>query len=432
MPVVPDRLRTANAPLIAHLVVLVVGFVVFAAVAARGWFFYDDWYFLRRLPGVIWSPHVGHWSTVPALVFMAIQRLFGMDHYLPFAMPAILAHLGAVHLVWRIMLRARVRPWLATAVSVLLTFLGAGAEALAWAVQIGFVGAITGMLGAMLLLDRPRLTASRGAAAAALVLLSVASSGVSVPFVLVAVLLAWVRHGAVRTVAVFIVPVSACAAWFLIQGRAAPASGRASGIEQLLTVPQFAVSMLSDGLGRMFPVVVVGGVLFIALSMWWIFTFRSAETTALPAYLLFIAAPVFALLTGYSRIGNGLDTATSSRYVYVVVISIAPLMALSFDRMTRRTTIAPVVATVLIVAVWNMGGTALALIERIHRVDSTRAELAATAALIRAEPHCLADDDRPSPQWAPDVTVGDVRNWIEHGWYHPAPTPVAPHRCDSH
>jgi hypothetical protein len=421
MPVVPDRLPTARGPLIAHLVVLAVGFVVFAAVAARGWFFYDDWYFLRS-PGVIWSPHVGHWNTIPALIFMAIQSLFGMDHYLPFAIPAVLAHLGAVHLVWRIMLRARVRPWLATAVSVLLTFLGAGAEALAWAVQIGFVGAITGVLGAMLLLDRPRLTASRGAAAAALVLLSVASSGTSLPFVLVAVLLAWVRHGAVRTVAVFIVPASAWAAWFLIQARTAPASGRASGIEQLLTVPQFAVSMLSDGLGRMFPVVEVGGLLFVALSTWWIFTFRSAETSALPAYLLFIAAPVFALLTGYSRIGISLDTATSSRYVYVVVISITPLMALAFDHVTRRTTIAPAVATVLIVAVWNMGGTALALIERIHRVDSTRAELAAAAALIRTEPHRLADDDRPSPQWAPDVTVGDVRNWIERGWYHPAPS----------
>jgi hypothetical protein len=430
MPAVPDRLRAENAPLIAHLGVLVVGFVVFATIAVRGWFFYDDWYFLQRLPDGIWDPHVGHWSSVPTLVFLAIQRLFGMDHYLPFAIPAILAHLCAVHLVWRITLRAGVRPWLATAVSLLLTFLGAGAEALAWAVQIGFVGAITGMLGALLLLDHPRLAALRGIAVAALVLLSMASSGTSVPFVLVAVLLAWVRHGGVRTVAVFVVPVCVYAAWFLTQGRTAPASGRADGIEQLLTVPQFAVSMLSDGLGRMFPVVVLGGALFIALSMWWVFTFRSAETTALPAYLLFLAAPVFALLTGYSRIGTGLDTATSSRYVYVVVISITPLMALSFDHMTRRATIAPVVATVLIVAVWNMGGTALAVNERIHRTDSTRAELATTAALIHAEPGCLADGDRPSPQWAPDVTVGEVRNWIENDWYHPAPTAVASPRCD--
>jgi hypothetical protein len=431
MPVLRGRLSAQNAPLVAHIVVLAIGFVIFALVAARGWFFYDDWYFLGQLPGGIWSPHVGHWSTVPALIFLGIQRVFGMDDYLPFAVPAILVHLGAVHLVWRIMLRARVRPWLATALSVLLVFLGAGAEALAWAVQIGFVGAITGMLGALLLLDSTRLTLRRGILTSALVLVSLASSGVAFPFILVAVILAWMRHGALRTLAVFIAPLSAYVVWYFVEGRTEPTPDRASGLGQLLAVPQFAVSMLSDGLGRMFPIAVLGGLLFAALAIWWIFTVRAAGTSALLPYLLFIAAPVFALLTGYARIGNGLASATSSRYVYVVVIAITPLMALCLDRMTRRASITPVVALVLIVAAWNMGGSAIALTTRIHRTDSTRAELAASAALIRADPRCLAATDRPSPQWAPDVTVGDVRHWLDMGWYHPASVPAATTRCDS-
>jgi len=428
MRLLRERLTSENAPLVVHLLVLATGFVVFALTAARGWFFYDDWYFLTLQPDVIWSPHVGHWNTVPALVFVAIQRMFGMDHYLPFAVPAILAHLGAVHLVWRIMLRAKVRPWLATAFSVLLTFLGAGAEALAWAVQIGFVGAITGMLGVVMLLDSRRLTLRRGVLTSALVLLSLASSGVAVPFIPVAVALAWLRHGVLRMVAVFIAPLSAFVIWYLLQGRTASAQGRASGLAEVLAVPEYAVSMLSDGFGRMFPIVVVGGLVFIALGVWWIFTIRSAETTAISAYLLFLVAPTFALLTGYARIGTGLSTATSSRYVYVVVISIAPLMALCLDRATRRMPVAPAAALVLIVAAWNIGGTAVALIERIHRVDSTRVELGETAALIRADPRCIDADERPSPQWAPDVTVGDVQRWVEQDWYHPAPVPAR--RCD--
>jgi hypothetical protein len=431
MLVLRARLSAQNAPVVAHVVVLSVGFVVFALVAARGWFFYDDWYFLKQLPGVIWSPHVGHWSTVPALVFLGIQRVFGIDYYLPFAVPAILVHLGAVHLVWRIMLRATVRPWLATALSVLLVFLGAGAEALAWAVQIGFVGAITGMLGVVLLLDSPRLTFRRGVVTSALVLVSLASSGVAFPFILVAVILAWVRHGLLRTIAVFAAPLSAYLVWYLVQGRTEPTPDRASGLGQLLAVPQFAVSMLSDGLGRMFPIAVIGGLLFAALAIWWIFTVRAAGKSALLPYLLFIAAPVFALLTGYARIGNGLASATSSRYVYVVVVSITPLLALGLDRVTRRASVTPVVVVVLIVAAWSMGGTAIALSTRIHRTDSTRAELAATAALIRADPRCRAATDRPSPQWAPDVTVGDVRHWLDEGWYHPALTPAATTTCDS-
>lgn len=418
-----------SAPSVVHLGVLGVGLCFFAVAAARGWFFYDDWYFLRQRPEAVWEPHVGHWNAVPALVFLGVQRVFGMDHYLPFALPAILAHLGAVHLVWRLMLRASVRPWVATAVSVLLTFLGAGAEALAWAVQIGFVGAITAMLGAVLLLDRERLGVGRGVAVAVLALLAVASSGTSLPFLLVAFAISWLRHGGVRTVAVFAVPVAAAVGWFLVEGSAAGAPARATGLAELLTVPQYAVSMLTDGLGRVFPVATLGGLVAVALAVWWVFTCRSGERVTLAARLLFLAAPVFALLTGWSRVGHGLETATSSRYVYVVVVSVTPLMALGLDRLTRSVPTGPVVAIVLLVAAWNVGGAALALVERAHRVDQTRSELATAASVIRADPRCLADDARPSPQWAPDVTIADLRAWLGRGWYHPDPAGVGGGPC---
>lgn len=428
MPVARDRGWAANRPLVVHLGVLVLGFAVLAAVAARAWFFYDDWYFLRSLPEAAWAPHVGHWNAVPALVFMGLQRIFGMDHYLPFAVPAIVAHLTVVHLVWRLMLRAGVRPWLATAFSVLLTFLGAGAEALGWAVQIGFVGAIAAMLGAVLLVDRAPLTVRTGVLVAGLALVAVASSGTALPLLAVVVALGCVRHGVWRTALVAGTPVVAAGAWYLTQGRQDPAIDRAGSLAELLTVPQFAVTMLTDGLGRAFPVAVLGAAVFVALGTWWLFAVRGGADTTLAPRLLFLAAPVFALATGYSRIGAGLETATSSRYVYLVVVCIAPWMALGLDRLTRGAATGPALAIVLLVALWNAGGLALALSERIHRVNDTRAELAAAAAWIGDGRGCLADDERPSPRWAPDVTVVDVREWLDRGWYHPgtvaAPAPA--------
>lgn len=428
---VQDRRRAVSPPLVVHLGVLAVGFAVLAGVAARAWFFYDDWYFLRQLPQAAWAPHVGHWNAVPALVFTGIQRVFGMDHYLPFAVPAILAHLVVVHLLWRLMLRATVRPWLATAFSALLTFLGAGAEALGWAVQVGFVGAIAAMLGAVVLVDRVPLTTRRGVAAAGLALLAVASSGTALPLLLVAVLLTAVRHGAARTAAVLGLPVAVAATWYLTVGRQGPAPGRPSGLVEWLEVPQFAVTMLTDGFGRMFPVAVLGAVVVIALGTWWLFTLDPVGDATLAARLLFVAAPVFALATGCSRIGLGSEGATASRYVYLVVVCLTPLMALGLDRLTRRAATGPAVVLVLLVAAWNTGGLALAMSERIRRVDTTRAELAESAARIRAGAACLADDERPSPQWAPDVTVADVRAWLERGWYHPddVAAPVPP--CDA-
>lgn len=429
MPRIRDWLSAPGAPLVAHLVVLATGLIAFVLVAARSWFFFDDWYFLALDPEQIWKPHVGHWNTVPALVFLAIQRLFGMDHYLPFAVPAILAHLGAVHLVWRISVRVGVRPWLATAFSALLTFLGAGAEALAWAVQIGFVGAVVGMLGVVVLLDRQRLSLGRGASVATVLLLSLASSGVALPFVPAAFALAWLRHGLLRAAAVFVVPLSAFLAWYLALGRPGGGVGPWAGLESLARVPEYAVAMLSDGFGRMFPIIVLGGLVFTALGVWWIFTIRLARPNEMAAYLLFLVAPTFALVTATARAEGGLDTATSSRYVYVIVISIAPFMAMCFDRATRRATSGPAVALVLVIAVWNLGGLAVALDQRVDRVDSTRTELEAAAAAIDAVPDCLDADARPSPRWAPDVTVEDLRRWIDRGWYHPRPVPVDPALC---
>lgn len=320
-----------GAPLVVHLGILAVGLVAYTVFAARTWFFYDDWYFLVQHPDVIWSPHVGHWSTVPALVFLGLQAVFGVDHYLPFAVPAIIAHLAVVHFVWRLSIRSGVRPWIATAFSVLLVFLGAGAEALAWAVQIGFVGAVAWILGAILLLDRTRLTVLTGVSASALVLISVASSGVALPFVACAAVLGWLRHGILRTLAIFLVPIGAYATWFLLERGATPVAGAGATVGN---VAQFAVAMLSDGLGRMFPFAILGALTFIALSVWWIFTVGQARTRGLPAYVLFPAAPLFAALTGLARTENGISTASSSRYVYVVVIAIAPFLAVCFDRAT--------------------------------------------------------------------------------------------------
>jgi hypothetical protein len=140
---------------------------------------------------------------------------------------------------------------------------------------------------------------------------------------------------------------------------------------------------------------------------------------------------VFAVLTGFSRIADGLATASSSRYVYVVVVAITPLLAVGIDRLTRRTALAPTVALILVVAAWNIGGMALALNIRIDRAASTRVELAKTAALLDAQPGCLPDANRPSPLWAPDVTVGDVRRWLAQDWYHPDPLAGSPTECIS-
>lgn len=169
----------------------------------------------------------------------------------------------------------------------------------------------------------------------------------------------------------------------------------------------------------MFLIAVLGGLVFVTLGDWSLFTvretFRSPDPFRRVAYRLLLVAPLFAMLTGYSRIGGELESASSSRYVYV--IAIAQTLALGFDRLTRRASVLPAVVLVVIVTVRNVGGLAVALNTRTQRTDSTRVELAQVDALLETRPDCLSNGDRPSPQWAAVVEVVDLKYWIAQGWY---------------
>lgn len=78
-------------------------------------------------------------------------------------------------------------------------------------------------------------------------------------------------------------------------------------------------------LRRMFLIAVLGGLVFVTLGDWSLFTvretFRSPDPFRRVAYRLLLVAPLFAMLTGYSRIGGELESASSSRYVYVIAIA---------------------------------------------------------------------------------------------------------------
>ena len=93
--------QTSGAPVLVHVAVLAAGLGVLAAAAARGWFFYDDWYFLRQLPEAIWAPHVGHWNA-GGLVFVAlgVWWLFTFRSGERAALPGRLLFVAAPHGTW--------------------------------------------------------------------------------------------------------------------------------------------------------------------------------------------------------------------------------------------------------------------------------------------------------------------------------------------
>ena len=145
--------------LLVHLLSLVAGGLVLLRVNRHQWFFGDEWEFLggvrRTMPWYdqLLQPHNEHWSTAPYVIYRLLEAAFGIRSYWPYIGLAILLHLVVVHLVWRVMLQARITPWVATVVVLPLLVLGAGSQNLLWAFQIGFLGSVALGLGTMLLVN---------------------------------------------------------------------------------------------------------------------------------------------------------------------------------------------------------------------------------------------------------------------------------------
>ncbi|MCU1580896.1 MAG: hypothetical protein JWO01_284, partial [Microbacteriaceae bacterium] len=146
-------------PRVVHYAALAVSFGLILWLGRDQWFFGDDWAILvPRLDGAVMLPHVGHWNLVPALLFQWMRDLVGLGSYLPFLALAVVAHLVLCHLLWRILRRVGVEPWIATMLSILMMLFGGGAENIFWAFQVGFMGAVAIGLAVVLLFDRQRMT----------------------------------------------------------------------------------------------------------------------------------------------------------------------------------------------------------------------------------------------------------------------------------
>ena len=358
----------------AHLVSLAAAFLFWAYLDRNLWFFGDEWDFLTRrgLHGAyfsIWSPHNEHWSVLPILLWRAIYSLEHLSSYWPYLLPLLLVHVAVVHLLWRRCLREGADPLVATALATLFAFLGAGAEDLVWAFQIGFLSSLLFGLLAMEVLDGPSLPwkgrslpsplvlsapsektapgeAGRAslltdvtASALALAALMCSSVGVASCAALGTFLLG--RSGWRRTVVVLAAPVCAYLTWFTFAGRSGfKATGDYMSFSVLLRVPVFVESNLANDLGHAAGWGRLGSSLTAAVLLWVVLSFRRLLTRH-PAVLGgALGATVFYALAavGRDRISA---TLTPSRYAYVGVAFLLPALALMLtgirDLVARRT-----------------------------------------------------------------------------------------------
>lgn len=313
-------------------------FVVGLYVTSSTGFLNDEWdYIFQFRPSQttpIWVSHNEHWSTIPILIWKLLFMLGGIRSHIPFEAAALATHLACVFLLFALV-RRRSGDIPAFAAALTLLVLGSGGDDIVWAFQIAWTGSVAFGLLAMLLLDGNPPFPNRLVPVSAALLGSVMCSGIGLAFLAaVAAELAFDRQRR-RFLLVLVVPVAAYGEWFLAFGRGVPGSvglsesfnGSSGGLAYLLSVASFVASGLEATAGGAVGWAGVGAAvlpLFGALLILHWYRQRRLESwqIAMVAGLL-----IQYVLTGLVRAKFGADYATQSRYVYVGVVFLLPLLA---------------------------------------------------------------------------------------------------------
>jgi hypothetical protein len=340
----------ARPIVVVHALTLAAAFGAWAYLDRNLWFFGDEWDFLTRrgLHGAyfsIWAPHNEHWSVLPILLWRAIYSLEHLSSYWPYLVPLLLAHVLVVHLLWRRCLREGADPWVATALALLFALLGAGAEDLAWAFQLGFVSSVLFGLLSMEVAEGPPSSgdvpfplrtfhgpvAWRDVAASLLALAGVMCSTVGVAAGVALGVLLLGRFGWQRALRALAMPAGAFLIWFALAGRSGlKETGDYLGMSVFSKIPTFVATNLAADVGKTAGWARGGPLLAIAVLAWVLW--HSWGTDGLfrrhPAVLGgAVAAVVFYTLAavGRDRISA---TEAPSRYAYVGIAFMLPTFAL--------------------------------------------------------------------------------------------------------
>ncbi len=315
--------------------VLVAGGVLVAAtayltwLASRLWFVQDDWSFLlhRSVTGPADLPlleaHSDHWVTLPILVYRSLFGVFGMHHYLPYALVNIALHVVVCVLLAVLLRRTGADAWVCVLALTSMAFMGPGALDILWDFQMTLLGPVALGLAALLVVDSDEEPRRLPWAAWGLLVLALMCSGTGVVMVAFVATYTLMRRGLRAALTVAVLPAAVFLAWYVPYGRTDTS---------IPTVP----------LGRILPFVLKG-----TTNLWYavipvpglgVAVLLAGILAAvfgrnLPPRLRMLAAAGLAalafdyLLLAVTRGGRGLDAALLARYLYPALVLTLPAVA---------------------------------------------------------------------------------------------------------
>jgi hypothetical protein len=288
-------------------------------------FFYDEWDFIlgRRGSsiGTYLHPHNGHLSLFPVVVYKILLSIFGLRHYLPYRVVSIALHLLGSGLLY-VLVRRRIGPWLALVATAILLFMGTAYQDLLWPFQISYLGSVAGGLGALALLERPG--ARRDGWVAALLILSLSSSGVGIAFLVACAVLLIAQRVPLPRLWVVVVPALLFAAWYIGWG-----SGEGTSAHAIANAPQYVANAAGGAVAGIagLSASTWGAPLLVGLAFALFFAWRSHRPGGPTPLLLAAGAGALAFWTLSAIARAGFAEPTASRYLYIGAVFILLICA---------------------------------------------------------------------------------------------------------
>lgn len=395
----------------------IVAFVLYWNLSTPEWFGIDDWdplatRSLTDLESLLRS-HYGHPSIAVTVVHRTVLAVAGLVSG-PAQALAILFHVAACVVVYRIVRAAGVRVWLACVAGFALVFFAAGYESITYTFGMTFSASLAfGLTGALCAI---RLDRRRGlilAVALNFVALTWSSVGVTTTVVTALALVLVRRWRAALAVAV---PLGGLyALWFVTVDQTS------SGTRSSEDLVPFVRVHLWETFRHLAPGVLVFAV--IALALVGLVATRAINRSGgiRPGAALEVAmaggALFFLVTTALAR--SGLEVFTSdwpvSRYMHATAVLLMPLVAQGAEQVVRwqRLLAVPVAAVLL-------SGIPSGFDHLVTSRDVINPPMAASARTIQMAPRLPELDDFPAdvqvdPSLAPGVTMGWLREQLDDG-----------------
>lgn len=422
------------------ILAVAAGLLVLLGLGAGLTFFSDEWAYIefRSLgdPGTWFRPHNEHWTTLPILVYRALVETIGIASYMPYLAVLIGLHLVVATLAYALVRRSS-GPIAALAVGIVVVFLGSGFENLYWGFQIGFVGSMASGLGALLAFEQRPPTGRRVAIGMSLLLVSLATSGIGLIYLVASGIELMLDPARRRVVPWLAVPAAPYAAWYVLVGRTAVESH--AGLFSLggpADVPPLVLTGFSAATGALLGIGTtlgsVAAICAVVVVVGWAVRRGRVSLTPRTAGCLAAIATLYALIA-LARAYAGPTVAEYTRYTYISAVLLAVAVAAQIgrpiiDTPTRRRAWFLVGGLVFVLSLsWNVR---LLLAGRTlfeERAERTRALV--TVALERPLP-ASTDPDRtlvlvPSPNALTGIV--DAHGSPRSDWFVPwAVKPVRP------